>query len=242
MVVTFLSGYLLALFLSNGFTLLLLFVLSFHFRNLLAVLFSSVAGHFFVLCVAFLLVFSVAFLSRNIFAVLFRNIITHLIRDLLTDLLRFAVALLLGHNRSHWLLDIMTFLNWNRTAERFVGDGTNFISNIISIRNRLGVAILLGNLLAVLIWHLLTLLSGLFPALLPGFIPTLLVSIHIGTFLLSNSLTLLLIHSLARLLISGVTDLLILCVALLLFSVLLHWFLDSVALLLRDIMALLLCL
>merc|ERR1719391_1886257 len=177
MVVAFLPGDFLALFLSDSLTLLLLFKFSLCFRNLRTVLFSGVTGH--------LLVFSVTFLPGHIFAVLFGNIIAHLIGDLLAHLLGLAIALLLGYNRGHWLLDIMTSAHWNRTTDWLVGGRADFISNIVSVGNRLSVAILLGNLLAILLGHLLTLLSRLIPTLLSRFIPALLVSIHIGTFLFS---------------------------------------------------------
>jgi len=178
-VITFLPGNFLALFLSNSSTLLLLFVLRLNSGNLLAILFSGVASHLLVLSVALVLVFGAALLSRDILAVLLGNFIANLVRDLLAHLLRLTVALLLRYNGRHWLLDILAFLHWDRAAEWFVGDRANFISNIISVGNRFGVAILLGNLLTFLLGHLLTLLSGLIPTLLPRFIPALLVAIYI---------------------------------------------------------------
>ena len=117
MVVTLLPGNFATLFLSDSLTLLLLFVLSLHSGNLLAVLFSGVAGHLLVLSVTFLSVFSVAFLSRHVLAVLLGNIVAHFIRDLLAHLLGLAEALLLGYNRGHCLLDIMALAHWNRTAD-----------------------------------------------------------------------------------------------------------------------------
>jgi len=237
-VVTFLPGNFLALFLSDSLTLLLLFILSLSSGNLLAVLFSGVASHLLILSVAFLVVDCIALLSGHIFTILLGNIIAHLVGNLLAHLLRLAVTLFLGHNRGHWLLNIMALVHWNRTADWFIRGGADFISNIVSVGNRLGTTILLGNLLTVLLGHLLTLLPRLFPALFSGFIPTFLVSIHIGTFFFSDSLALLLVYSLTRLFIPGVADLLILCIAFLLFPVLLHRLLDSMALLFRDIMAL----
>ena len=69
------------------------------------------------------------------------------------------------------------------------------------------------------------------------------MSAHIGTYLLNGSLKLLLLHSLTGLLMPSVADLLILgTIPLLFFSILLHRLLDSVALLLGYIVALLLSL
>jgi len=119
-VVTFLPGNFLALFLSDSLTLLLLFILSLSSGNLLAVLFSGVASHLLILSVAFLVVDCIALLSGHIFAVLLGNIIAHLVGNLLAHLLGLAVTLLLGHNGSHWLLDIMALAHWNRTADWFI--------------------------------------------------------------------------------------------------------------------------
>jgi len=240
MIITLLSRNLLALPVSDSVAFFFSLVFSLLLGNLLAVLNSCVVGHLPVLCVALLLVLSLAFLLGNILAVLFGHLVAHLLGHIIADLLLLGVALFLRHQGSNSFLNIMAFVNWNRTADRLVGYRADLLRSIVSIRNRLGVALLLGHLLAILLGHLLTDLSGLLPAFLSGFIPALLISIHIGALLLSHSLTLLLSYSVAGFFIPSVTNLLILDVALLLFSVLLQRFLDSVALLLRNIMALLL--
>merc|ERR1711973_272604 len=173
-------------------------------------------------------------------AVLFGHLVAHLLGHVIADLLLLGVALFLGHQGSNSFLNIMAFVYWNRTADRFVGYRADLLRSIVSVRNRLSVALLLGHLLAILLGHLLTDLSRLLPAFLSGFIPALFMSIHIGALLLSDCLALLLSNSVAGFFIPSVADLFILGVALLLFPVFLHRLLDSVALLLRNIMALLL--
>merc|ERR1712133_7684 len=241
MIITVLPGNLLALPFSNSFTFLLALVFSLLPGNLLTILLSSVVGHLLVLSSTILSVFSVALLPWNIFAVLLGNLATYLARNLITHLLGLAEALLLGNHRGYSLLDIMAFVDGDLTANRLVGNRADFISNIVSVGHRLGVAVLLGHLLAVFLGYLFTLLSGLVPTLLSWLIPALLMSIDIGTFLFSDSLALLLVDGAARLLISTAALLLVPGIAFLLLSVFLHRFLDSVTILVRDIMALLFC-
>jgi len=230
----------------------------------LTLLLGIILGHLSVFSLAILFVFSATgflgnlgtFLPGNVLALLSRNILAFLSGNLLTHLSRLGIALLLGHYRGYWLLNISTFGNWYWTAHGLVDSSAFLFIFISSIWNLDGITILfryidtvlLRNLLAALSWLLPALLPWFIPALLSGLIPALLLTVNITALLLSNSGTLPLCDSSAFFLNSVSTGLLILGAALtvshgctfLLISVFSDRILDSVAALLWGIMALLL--
>merc|ERR1712240_27870 len=159
MIITLLARNLLALPVSDSVAFLFSLVFCLLLGNLLAVFHSGVVGHLPVLSVALPLVLSLAFLLGNILAVFFRHLVAHLLGHIITNLLLLSVALFLGHHGSHCFLNVMAFVYRNRTADRFVGYRTNLLRGVVSVRNRLGVALLFGHLPAILLWHLLTDLS-----------------------------------------------------------------------------------
>merc|ERR1712198_302417 len=95
----------------------------------------------------------------------------------------------LGHNSGNSFLDVMALVDRHWATHWFVDSVTNFLGFVISVGNRLALAILSGNLLAILLGNLL--------ADLPGLIPAFFMSIDISALLLSNSLAPLLSHSMA---------------------------------------------
>jgi len=141
-VITILSGHILALTFSYSATFLFRSVVSLLSGNLVALLFRFILGHLPVFSVAFLSVFSVAFLLRYLLAVLLGNLVTLLPGNLVADLSGLVETFLLGDNRSNSLLDILTLTDRNGSTHRLVDIGAFFILNILGVRDRFGVAVL----------------------------------------------------------------------------------------------------
>jgi len=181
-----------------------------------------------VLCQLFVLSFAIPCVLCSTFFL--GHFLTVFLWHLITNLVLLVVAVLPRNSSLHRLLHIMTFADWNRSANWFVHIITNFLGFILCVGNRLVLAILSWNLLTVFLGDLLTDLSWLIPALL--------LSIYVGTFFLSDSLSSLFVDIVAQLLIFCRTVLVIFSIALLLLFVLGYRVLLTATLHLRHIVTL----
>jgi hypothetical protein len=193
--------------------------------KLIALVLGVVLGHLFILCLAFLSDFRCTGLFFNLFTHLLGYIFTVfsgyvlaiLLGDLLADLSGLGVALLAGHHRGHWLLNIHALAHRYGAADRLVNSGALLLVLVSSVGDLGGLAILLGDICAVLLRNLLASGSRLVPALLSGLVPTLLLPIHNVTLsvgdnaalLLNAGGTLLLVHCITLLLVGGSTLLIV---------------------------------
>merc|ERR1719452_62770 len=208
----------------------------------LAFLFRFVLRNLFVFSLAFFLVFSMTGLPCNLLALFPWNILAFLsgytvallLRYLLAHLSRLVVALLLGHYRGNWLLNLVAFRNWHRTTDGLVNSFALFMILVVRVWNLDSVAFLFRFIPALLLWNLLASSLRLIPALL--------LTVDIATLLLSHSRAFPDCSCSAGLFIGSAALALSGCVTLLLISVFSNRFLNIVAVLLRGIMALLLSL
>merc|ERR1712121_407150 len=106
---TVLSGDLLALLFSDSLTFLLSLVASLGHRHLLAHLPRLLCSHLLVLCGALLFDISFALFLGHILALLFGHLLAHL------PLL--LIALVLGHQRRNWLLDVLALPHRDQSAK-----------------------------------------------------------------------------------------------------------------------------
>merc|ERR1712055_787370 len=137
----------LALPVINSVAFLLRLVFSLLHRNLLTHFLSFVLGHLFVVSVALLLILSAALLPGHIGA--------HLLSNLTAHLSGLVVAVCGGQSRCDRLLQILTLLHRNQSAQLRGNRLANLLIHQLSVGGSLGVALSTGHLFALLLGLLL---------------------------------------------------------------------------------------